>query len=96
MSTFLLIYIVGHLLSVVLIGLMLGRLRIIPVWGAWAFALISPLTILLFPIYSIILVRDLLIYLICACWFAGALPAAFAMLKEAEWPIAEPTCPARS
>jgi hypothetical protein len=51
MSTFLLIYIVGHLLSAVLIGVMLGRLRIIPVWTAWAFALTS----LLFPIHSSIL-----------------------------------------
>jgi hypothetical protein len=96
MSTFLLIYIVGHLLSAVLIGLMLGRLHVIPVWAAWAFALTSPLTIILFPIHSSILVQDLLIYLICACWFAGALPAAFAMLRGAEWPLAEPTRPARS
>src|SRR6266567_2864826 len=45
MTTFLLIYIIGHLLSAVLIGIMLGRLRLIPAWAAWAFALTSPLTI---------------------------------------------------
>jgi hypothetical protein len=97
MSTFLLIYIVGHLLSaVLLIGLLLGRLHIIPVWAAWAFALSSPLTILLFPIHSTILVQDLLIYVICACWFAGAIPAAVAMLHGAELPAAPPSRPARS
>jgi hypothetical protein len=59
MSTFLLIYIVGYLLSAVLIGLMLGRLHIIPVWAAWAFALTSPLTIVIFPIHSAV-VQDVL------------------------------------
>ncbi len=34
MTTYLLIYIIGHLLSAVLIGLMLGRLRLIPAWAA--------------------------------------------------------------
>src|ERR1051326_1749901 len=45
MTIYLLIYIIGHLLSAVLIGFMLGRLRLVPVWAAWAFALTSPLTI---------------------------------------------------
>ena len=79
MSTFLLIYVVGHLLSAVLIGIMLGRLRVIPMWAAWAFVLTSPLTIVLFPIHSLV-VQDMLKYLICALWIIGALPAAFAML----------------
>ena len=39
MTTFLLIYVIGHLLSAVLIGFMLGRLHIVPAWAAWAFAL---------------------------------------------------------
>ena len=33
MTAFLLIYVIGHLLSAVLIGYMLGRLRIIPSMG---------------------------------------------------------------
>lgn len=81
MSTFLLIYIVGHLLSAVLIGIMLGRLHIIPAWAAWAFALTSPLTIVIFPIHSSV-VQDVLKYLICALWIIGAVPAALAMLKD--------------
>src|SRR6266699_2014397 len=41
MTIYMLIYIIGHLLSAVLIGLMLGRLRLIPAWAAWAFALLK-------------------------------------------------------
>lgn len=80
MSTFLLIYVVGHLLSAVLIGYMLGRLRIIPMWAAWAFALTSLFTILIFPIH-ISVIQDILKYLICAFLLVGAIPAAFAMLR---------------
>lgn len=80
MTTFLLIYVIGHLLSAVIIGYMLGRLRIIPVWAAWAFALTSPLTIVIFPIHSVV-VQDVLKYLICAFLIVGAIPAAFAMLR---------------
>ena len=80
MSTFLLIYVIGHLLSAVLIGVMLGRLRIIPAWAAWAFALTSPLTIPIFIIHNIA-VQDGLKYLICALWMIGAFPAALAMLR---------------
>jgi hypothetical protein len=83
MTTFLLIYVIGHLLSAVLIGLMLGRLRLIPVWAAWAFALTSPLTILIFPVHSLVF-QDVLKYLICALWIAGAIPAAVAMLKGSD------------
>ena len=81
MTTFLLIYIIGHLLSAVLIGIMLGRLRLVPAWSAWAFALTSPLTILIFPIHSNVF-QDVLKYLICALFIIGAIPAALAMLKN--------------
>lgn len=80
LTTFLLIYIVGHLLSAVLIGIMLGRLRIIPAWAAWAFALTSPITIAIFPIHNLI-AQDVLKYLVCALWIVGAMPAALAMLR---------------
>ena len=93
MSTFLLIYVIGHLLSAVLIGFMLGRLRIIPAWAAWAFALTSPLTILLFPIHNLV-VQDVLKYLICALWIIGAFPAALAMLKGSDYLGAGPAAPA--
>ena len=87
MTTFLLIYVIGHLLSAVLIGIMLGRLRLVPAWAAWAFALTSPLTILLFPIHNIVF-QDVLKYLICALWIIGAIPAALAMLTHKD--LAQP------
>lgn len=80
LTTFLLVYVIGHLLSAVLIGVTLGRLHIIPVWAAWAFALTSPLTIIIFPIHNGV-AQDALKYAICVLWIVGAIPAAFAMLK---------------
>src|SRR5258708_22185427 len=90
MTTYLLIYIIGHLLSAVLIGFMLGRLRLIPAWAAWAFALTSPLTILIFPVHNIVF-QDVLKYLICALWIIGAIPAALAMLTNKD--LAQPAPP---
>src|SRR5436305_6907656 len=87
MTTYLLIYIIGHLLSAVLIGIMLGRLRLVPAWAAWAFALTSPLTILIFPVHNLVF-QDVLKYLICALWIIGAIPAALAMLKNKD--LAQP------
>ena len=82
LTTFLLVYVIGHLLSAIFIGYLLGRLRIIPVWAAWAFALTSPLTILIFviPGHNAV-VQETLKYLICVLLFVGAIPAAFAMFR---------------
>ena len=80
MVSYLLIYVVGHLLSAVLIGILLARLRIVPGWAAWAFALTSPLTMAYFAVHSIE-VRYVLRYLICGLWIIGAIPAALAMFK---------------
>src|SRR5437016_8630153 len=81
MTIYLLIYVIGHLVSAVLIGFMLGRLHLVPAWAAWAFALTSPLTILLFPVHSLVF-QDVLKYLICTLWIIGAIPAAVSMLKN--------------
>jgi hypothetical protein len=88
MTTFLLIYVIGHLLSAVLIGIMLGRLRLVPAWAAWAFAL----TILIFPVHNLVF-QDVLKYLICALWIIGAIPAALALLnnKDLAPPAPSPT-----
>ncbi len=83
MTTFLLIYIIGHLLSAVLIGFMLGRLHLIPAWTAWAFALTSPLTIAIILIHNLV-VQDVLKYVLCVLFFIGAIPAALAMLKNTD------------
>ena len=81
MTTYLWIYVIGHLVSAVLIGFMLGRLHLVPVWAAWAFALTSPLTIVIILIHSLVF-QDVLKYLICFLWIIGAIPAALAMLKN--------------
>ncbi len=81
MIVYLLIYIVGHLLSAILIGFMLGRLRLVPTWAAWAFALTSPLTMAYYSTH-IIIIRYTLRYLILALWIIGAIPAARAMLNN--------------
>jgi hypothetical protein len=81
MLTYLLIYVIGHLLSAVLIGFMLGRLRLVPAWAAWAFALTSPLTMVYFSVH-ILEARYAVKFLICALWIIGAIPAALAMLKN--------------
>lgn len=92
MTIYLLIYIIGHLLSAVTIGFMLGRLRLIPVWSAWAFALTSPLTIPVILVHNLVF-QDVLKYLICLLWFLGAIPAALAMLttKDALQPSPAPS-----
>jgi hypothetical protein len=88
MVTYLLIYVVGHLLSAVLIGVLLARLRLVPGWAAWAFALTSPLTMAYFAMHAIE-VRYVLRYFICALWIIGAIPAALAMVKGED--LGQPT-----
>jgi len=90
MTIFLLIYIIGHLLSAVLIGFMLGRLRLVPAWAAWAFALTSPLTIPIILVHSLVF-QDALKYVVCALWIVGAIPAALAMLANKD--LAHPAPP---
>ncbi len=90
MTIYLLIYIIGHLLSAVLIAYMLGHLRIIPSWTAWAFALSSLLSIIIFPIH-ILFVQNMIKYLICIFLFAGAIPAAIAMLKDKDLQMKSPS-----
>ncbi len=89
MTTYLLIYIIGHLLSAVVIGFMLGRLHLVPAWAAWAFALTSPLTIPIILVHSLVF-QDTLKWLICVLWFVGALPAALALLTNKDVTPASP------
>src|SRR5437588_11625461 len=87
MTIYLLIYVIGHLLSAVVIGFMLGRLHLVPAWAAWAFALTSPLTIVIILVHSLAF-QDVLKYLICVLWIIGAIPAALAMLTHKD--LAQP------
>lgn len=69
------IYIIGHLISAILLGILLGRTRLIPAWTAWAFALSSPVTMLLFTFHLV----PQLEWIVCVLFIIGALPAALAM-----------------
>jgi ABC-type uncharacterized transport system permease subunit len=50
MLSFLLIYIVGHLLTYVLLGIALRRAGVVPRWAAWMIVASSPLTVLMFAL----------------------------------------------
>lgn len=84
MSIYLIIYVIGHLLSAILIGIMLGRLHIVPTWTAWGFALTSPLTIVVILVHNLAF-QDVFKYVICALFIISAIPAALAMLKNQDW-----------
>jgi hypothetical protein len=47
-STYLIVYIVGHLVAYVLLGIALLSARVIPRWAAWSMIASSPLTIAAF------------------------------------------------
>lgn len=70
------IYAICHLLCAVLVGIALGRTRLIPIWAAVAFVISSPLFIIGFPTrLSILLLLGLALLTI------GSVPASLAMLK---------------
>jgi hypothetical protein len=48
MSTYLVVYIVGHLVAYVLLGIALRRAGVVPGWAAWAIVASSPLTVAAF------------------------------------------------
>jgi hypothetical protein len=48
MGSYLIVYIIGHLVAYVLLGVALLRARVIPGWAAWSMIISSPLTIVAF------------------------------------------------
>lgn len=50
MNAYLLIYIVGHLVAYVLLGVALRRGRVLPLWATWAMVASSPVMILAFAL----------------------------------------------
>jgi hypothetical protein len=50
MGSYLIVYVVGHLVAYVLLGAALLRGRVIPRWAAWSMIASSPLTILAFAL----------------------------------------------
>lgn len=81
MVSYVVIYAICHLLCILLLGIALGRARIIPIWAATALILVSPLTIISSSAHIAIL-----LYLAMTLRVIGCFPAALAMLKEG-WPI---------
>jgi len=83
MGTLTLIYVVCHLAAFVLLGIALGRARLIPTWAAWALALTSPITVIAFPTH-----QQALLYVVAALWFVGSIPAALALWRTRWEPAA--------
>jgi hypothetical protein len=89
MTIYLLIYIIGHLVSAVVIGIMLGRLHLVPAWAAWAFVLTSPLTIVIILVHNLAF-QDVFKYVLCILFLMGAIPAALAMFHTKDWAQSTP------
>jgi hypothetical protein len=92
MGTYLLIYVVGHLVAYVLLGAALLQGRVIPRWAAWSIIASSPLTIAAFvlpgsPRAAGAVALTLLVL--------GSLPAARATLLAATPVTAEAAGPGR-
>lgn len=81
MGSYLLVYVIFHLVAYVLLGVALGRGRVIPRWAAWAIVASSPLTIAAFAApWSPRATGTVAIALLVA----GSLPAARAALRGRE------------
>jgi hypothetical protein len=77
MGSLTLIYVFAHLSAFVILGVALGRSRLIPTWAAWALALTSPLTLIAFPTH-----QQGLLYVVAGLWLAGSVPAAIAVWRN--------------
>lgn len=79
MTAYLLVYVIGHLLSAVVLGIAFGRTRLVPIWAAWALALTSPLQIATFVAHQpALLIVSLLV------WAAASIPIAQALLRSSD------------
>lgn len=78
MLSFLLIYVVCHLIAYVVLPIALRRGRYIPAWAAWALALTSPITIVGFATRQIAVVG----LVICALLVIGSIPTAYAVWRS--------------
>jgi hypothetical protein len=73
MNSYLLIYIVGHLVAYVLLGIALRRAGVIPRWAAWSMIASSPLTVAVFVLPGRPLAAG---YIAMTLLVLGSLPAA--------------------
>jgi len=77
MTAYLYIFIIGHLIGPMLLGIGLGRTRLIPAWAAWAIILRTPLQIAGF-LTHISLSVEIVTY---GLLLIGSIPVALALLK---------------
>lgn len=88
MTTYLYIFIIGHLIGPMLLGIGLGRTRLIPVWAAWTIILRTPLQIAGF-LTHIGLSVEIVTY---GLLLIGSLPIALALLKFSDGEKSVCTC----
>jgi hypothetical protein len=77
MTTYLLVYVICHLLAYVLLGIALLRARVIPRWAGWAMIASSPLTVAAFAFHDGR--RQAVGAAALTLLLLGSLPAAFAI-----------------
>jgi hypothetical protein len=92
MSVFMYIYIIGHLLSAIFLGVVLNRARLIPRWAGWALILSSPVQIVAFAAFKDYPRFDVLL-VACALLIVGSFPAALAMLQNKDGELPAPSVP---
>jgi len=87
MTAYLYIFIIGHLIGPMLLGIGLGRTRLIPAWAAWAIILRTPLQIAGFFTHIGLSVEIVTYGLL----LIGSIPVALALLKfpDEEKPVCE-------
>jgi len=79
MNGYLIVYIIGHLLTYVLLGIALRRARVVPGWASWALVASSPLTLAVFVLPT----RPLALgYVALGLLALGSLPVARAMVTS--------------
>lgn len=76
-TTYLYIFVIGHLIGPVLLGIGLGRTHLIPVWAAWVLILRAPLQVIGF-ITHIGLSIEMVTY---GLLLLGSVPIALALLR---------------
>lgn len=77
MMTYLYVFIIGHLIGPMLLGIGLGRTHVIPAWAAWAIVLRTPLQVVGFFTHTGLSIEIVTYGLL----LIGSIPVALALLK---------------
>jgi len=85
MTAYLYIFIIGHLIGPMLLGIALGRTHMIPAWAAWAIILRSPIQVVGFLAHTGLSIEIVTYGLL----LIGSIPVALALLKFSDTAIIE-------